>query len=571
MSPKRCILLLAVCAALLWALPASAASKKKTADPAELYVSVTACEDGAAMPSASVAWYTGLDGKYLLLPGAADLDELRVWFSGTGETLTVNGQTLRSGDRLTGVADGTVLEITMGDTTTQVQVEVGSELASLFVTTESGSMATVHKDKDNKEAGTLFFLNPDGTTGYDGGMEHIKMRGNTAPSLDKKNYGIKLENGANLLGMGKAKRWVLLGSYRDHSMLRNQIVYSMAAYAGLRYTPEQAQVDVYMNHEYYGTYLLCEKIEINESRVDIADLDAANKAVNDQPLDSYKVTGNKGRAKNNQYKAYALENDPEDITGGYIIEYENYRVRYGYVACAYSTAKGKIIVLKDPEIVSVAEMEYISSFIQGYENAIFAKDGIDKATGKRYDEFVDFDSLVTKYMLEEISMNEDGNGSSQYYFKPSDSESTVAFAGPCWDYDSTFACFSPSTSRTRHLQTDILQLVTVNSSDYWWAQLYSKDEFKEGVYAKWASTYRTAMQILLGEAEDPTGTLLSVDAYAGAIAQSAEMNFIRWPISKSGSPRNTKRTGQTWEANLTFLKKIISERYTFLEKKWGKE
>ena len=151
--------------------------------------------------------------------------------------------------------------------------------------------------------------------------------------------------------MGKAKRWVLQGSYRDKTMLRNQIVYTMASYVGLPYTPEVVQVDVYFNHEYNGIYLLTEKIEVNKSRVDINDLEAANKAVNDQPLDSYPTVGY-ASAKKGRYKAYNLPNDPEDITGGYIIEYENMTDRYKSEKCAYRTTRGKVLLIKAPEIVS---------------------------------------------------------------------------------------------------------------------------------------------------------------------------------------------------------------------------
>ena len=167
-------------------------------------------------------------------------------------------------------------------------------------------------------------------------------------------------------------------------------------------------------------------------------------------------------------------------------------------------------------------------------------------------------------------MNEDGNGSSQYYYKPADSQSTKAYAGPCWDYDSTFACFAPSKAREGIIKADAFHTNKGASSDYWWPQLYLKTEFKDAVMAAWKSKYRTAMQILMGEALDVTGQLQSVDTYAAAIAKSAEMNFLRWPISSSKFARNVKRTGLTWEANLTYLKSILRTRFDFLDKQWNK-
>ena len=365
-----------------------------------LYLSFRPCEDGASLPVDAIAWTESGGKYYLMLPGVADLQDARLWYDGTDASITVNGQEIRSGTRFSGIDEGSVLTVSSSKKTYSVTVMRGSAISAFFITTESGSMAAVDKKKGIEEAGDALFIEPDGRVAYEGGMEYIRLRGNVATTLDKKNYSVKLESGANFLKMGKAKCWVLLGSGRDNSILRNQIVYEMAAYVGLQYTPQVAQVDVYLDHDYHGVYLLAEKIEVDDDRVDIADLEEANKAVNDQPLDSYSIVGNLGQSKKNTSKAYRLDHDPEDITGGYIVEYENYRVRYGYEKVGFTTSRGKVLVVKAPKHCSEAEMEYISSFMQSYENAIFAKDGIDKKTGKRYDELVDFDSLVLKYMLE---------------------------------------------------------------------------------------------------------------------------------------------------------------------------
>ena len=534
-----------------------------------VYLSVTPCEDGEEMPQASVLWYK--DGKtwYFFLPGGTDWEELRLWTPDYEGKISINGVEIGNGERLIGITGDSQLTLEAGKTSYSVVIMSGSAVGALFFSTESGSMTTVDKSKDNKEGGTAYFLNPDGSTAYDGGLKHIKLRGNTSATMSKKNYGFKLEKGTSLMGMDKAKRWVLLGSARDRSLIRNQIVYNMADYVGLKYTPETAQVDVYFNHEYNGVYLLAEKIEVNDGRVEIDDLEDATQAVNDQPLESYPQIGAKKTATKGKYKAFQIPNDPEDITGGYIIEYENYQPRYKSELCAYTTTRGKVLLCKSPEIASQAQMEYISTFMQGYENAIFAEDGIDPDTGKSYDEFVDFDSLVLKYMLEEVSMNCDGNASSQYYVKPADSQSTVAFAGPAWDYDTTFGDYATAKRKALLDPTAFLHN-TVNSSKYWWPQLYAKSEFLEGIKIQWKKAYAPAMAILLGEETDEEGRLLSIQEYADLIADSAAMNFVRWPMTKFGSSStNIARTGYTIEDNISYLTNFIQQRRDFLETEWG--
>ena len=532
-----------------------------------VWVSVTAARDDGGMPSGSVRWRKLAAQEYaLFLPGGTDPEQTRIWFSGIQE-IQVNGENCHSGDRIGGLTRGSVLELQAGKKKYTLQVKQGAAIGAVFVETATGSMKKIDADTKYKEAGgRLLFLNPDGTFSYDGDLAHFKLRGNTSAELDKKNYGFKLQKGADLAGLGKAKRWVLIGNGRDLSLLRNQICLDMARYAGLMYTPDAAPVDLYLNQQYHGTYLLTEKIEVNKNRVDIYDLEEANEAVNPDPPESYPRVGETVTYKRGKYKAFALPNNPEDITGGYILEYENYQPRYGTEWCAYTTTRSKVFLFKEPEIVSAEEAEYATGMMQAYEDAIFSPDGICPSTGKHYWEYIDFDSLVRKFMLEEISMNTDGNGSSQFYFKPADSVSTVFFAGPAWDYDATFASFSARSVQEPFLDPTKLLLTSVNKNNYYWPRLYAREEFRDAVSQTWDDTYSTALRILTGQEKDPEGQLLSLAEYAEKITESAEMNFMRWPIAKK---KNSSRTGLTWEANVSFLEGILEQRYNTLDTLWG--
>ena len=540
----------------------------QAAQVSDAYLSITECTDGE-MPAQSIIWYQYKKKYYFFLPGGVDYSRIRLWLPGRDTPVTIDDAEYNSGDQLPFLTGPCEFTIKAGSKSYPVVVMQGSAIGAIFIQTESGNMNYVHKNKANKEAGTLYFLNADGTCAYVGGMEHIKMRGNTAPTLKKKNYGFKLEKGASFMGMEKAKRWVLLGSYRDRSQLRNQIVYNMAKYVGLTYTPDVMPVDLYLNGSYYGTYLLAEKIEINDGRVEINDLKKETQALNELKLSEYTQIGTKGSGKKGQYKCYDIPNDPADITGGYIIEYENWSERYKTEVCAYRTLQGKTLLVKDPDIVSEAQMQYISEFMQSFENAIFSEDGYDPDTGKPYWEIVDFDSLVLKYMLEEVSMNCDGNASSQYYYKPADEQSITAYAGPAWDYDTCFGDFARSNNKKLLNPAKFLHN-TQTSSDYWWPELYKFGEFQQGISRAWNEKYAHAMSILLGEEKDEGGTLLSVDEYAENLRASANMNFIRWPmLTFTADSENVARTGYTYDDNITYLKNFISSRRDFLQTQWG--
>ncbi len=556
---KRLWLPILLAALLLIPLTASAANM--------FYVSVSEAQPENGLPRDAVAMSAVGSKYYLFLPGAANMDALRVWTTGVEEA-EINGKAYHSGDPLPEdvLVPGETVRVKLAKKTFKVQVMQGSDIAAVFVGSASGSMAKIDKSKTYKEAGEFKMLNGDGTVAYDGTLEYVKLRGNTSAQFNKKGYTVKLSKKTDLAGFGKAKKYALISNARDHALIRNQIVFAMAQYVGLKYTPGCIQADVYLNHVYNGTYILQEKVEVGKNRVDIDDLEARTEAVNDRPLSEYAHLGPL-KATTGQMKYFAIPNDPEDITGGYLIEYENWTVRYKDEPCAYTTDRKKAIMLKAPEYASEAQMKYISGMIQAYENAIFAEDGVDPKTGKHYTDLMDFDSLVLKYMLEETCKNCDGNQSSQYYYKPADSVSTRMFAGPAWDYDTCFGDYARTGTREL-LNPEGLYLTTRNSSRYWWPQLYAKEDFLAGVRASWKKKFLPAMRVLCGKREDPTGTLRSVKYYADAISDSAAMNFTLWPMRQASD--NIANCGKTFQKNVEYLQNFIEKRMAYLNKEWGK-
>lgn len=543
-------------ASLFWT--ASAASYEG------IYFSDEPINPGAVIPHEAVAVQKVGEEYFLFFPGYFDVGNLFAYCAGEVE-IDVDGVSYGP-DEAISLTAGEKVKITVGGRTHTVEVYQGSAIHGVFLESDSGTFADINRSKSVSEAGNALIVDSRGNAEYDGRVEKISMRGNSSLDFSKKNYNIKLERKADIGGMGRSKKWTLVSNVRDHALIRNHITYAMARYVGLPYSIEDVPCDVWLNHNYNGEYILTERVEIADDRVAIYDLEAATEAVNDAALDSYPQIG----ALNliyGKYKCFDIPNDPEDITGGYIIEYENWQHRYLDDPSAYTTKHGKVILIKEPEAASKKQAEYIGRFIQGYENAIFAANGKDPESGKYYYEFVDFDSLVLKYMLEEISENSDGNGSSQYYFKPSDSESTVAFAGPAWDYDLTYGGYA-STKKPYVLNPKKMYINKDTGSEYWWPQLYYRKEFLAAVKEAWKESYRPAICILLGEEPGEEGKLCSIDEYADEIRKSAEMNFVRWPIHYTDD--NVAETGRNFEANIDYLKTWIKSRRKMLDENWLK-
>ena len=502
-------------------------------------------------------------GYTLYLPGYLKTEEMKFGVA-DGVSFTYGSRKIQSGDSAEIIKAGSV-QIKIGKQKGSLTVMRGSEgLPAVFVTTESGSLKKIESNKANREPGRLVLRGPDGGAQYDGALEHVKCRGNSSMTFTKKNYQIKLEKAADLLGMGKAKKWILTGNYRDKSYLRNQVMLDLASVIGLKYTPEHTAAELYINHEYRGLYLFSEKVEIDKDRVAVANLESATKKLNDKTPDQYKSVGKKKSTKGS-FKAYDIPVDPEDITGGYLVEYESYPARYKQEASAYTTKKGSILVVKSPEYTSVAQMKYISSLFQSFENAIMADSGTDPDTGKHYSEIADVESLALKYMIEEISENYDGNSSSQYFYKPSDSVSEKFYAGPAWDYDSTFGSYAAKHNAKYVLNPAHLWIAKGDRTS-WYPALFRHQDFRDLVAELWEERVKDKVEILLGLREAGTDGLRSIDQMQKAIRDSVAMDRKRWPRPDVSS--TVAQTGSSFEANITFLKDFLQKRYDFLNQTW---
>ena len=550
----------AVCLAVLFMMP----TKSAAADPTHFWISPTGEYTVDAIGITEVNEKT-----YLFLPGSLDLNAYRIGFD--SETLSLNGEELQSGQTTSSVLsfdEKNILVFKNGAKKKKISLILmkGDALPYMHITTESGSLRKVHQDKKNKEKGNMVLFETDGSRLYDGELKHFKMRGNASTKYRKRNYAIKLTQGTNLLGMGKAKKWILLGNHLDKSLIRNQMTFDIARYAGLEYTPECRQIFLYVNHEYMGLYLLTEKIEVDDDRVNIRNLEKETEALNELKLEEYPPFGKKDLKAGNQ-KGFQIPNEPEDISGGYIVEFDHDFHKYKEVSSGYITKRGMGLIIQAPEFSSEAQMQYITGLMQSFENAIFAKDGKDPDTGKHYSEIADFDSLVNKYLINEVSKNYDSNMSSEYFYKPDDSVSTKVFAGPVWDLDNTYADYArPDTQK--NLKPGGIYAGARGTLHFWWPALYRQPDFYRAVVKRYYETYVPATEILLGLREE-TDQLKSIDTYAAAIKESTKMEFVRYPSLKM--KQNQVQTGSNQEENMNYLKNFITKRIEFLSGEWTRE
>lgn len=426
-------------------------------------------------------------------------------------------------------------------------------IPAVFIETESGTSDQINSDKNIKEAGTIKVLEPDGSFSLEHSLEYIKGRGNTSyTEFDKKPYQIKLTQDAPFLDMEPGKKWVFVSNSADSSLIRNALSRSLAGHLNLPQSEEGTFVDLYVNKEYVGNYYVVEKIEIQENRLLLSDLQKATEHENEtEDLSTYET------AWTDTTKAKQIPNDPEDITGGYLIErdFDNRFLKEVEINESYFITEAKeCFIVRDPEYTSEAQIAYIDSYVQSVENAILSAEGIDGTTGKSYQDLIDVDSFVRKYLLEEVTANYDGGVASSYFYKDSDTIDGRLYAGPVWDYDVSWGNSPAYLGQISTSPERLSRLASHSDSSVWFQSLYHKPEVYEKIVSCYAQEISPYLTLLADE------ILPMLDEITAA---SAAMDQVRWEDQYAKNGYSGDRSEQ-----ITFIADYIKARKDFLDRAW---
>ncbi|MBR3552131.1 MAG: CotH kinase family protein [Clostridia bacterium] len=476
----------------------------------------------------TVSWYTAGGASFLFLPAETDPAAAKVWFTASGD-VTLDGDVLTNGGSAAAFTAGTHT-LACGDRTYPLTVCGASDIPKVYLTTQSGSLSYIHQSKNNKEPGTIRIYE-NGALTLDKDLKQIKGRGNATWNYPKKPYNIKFDKKTAVLGMPKAKKWTLLaGHYHDNALMKNRFALDFGRLIGLDETSECRSVDLYVNGEYLGVYLICESVEVGENRVDITDLDKANENANPDAgdLEALPQCGVRSGYVPGSMKWIDIPNSPEDISGGYLLEVD-YLNRYHAEPSGFVSNVGMPIVVGSPEYASRSEVEYISALWNAAEEALYSPTGYN-AAGKHFTECFDMDSLVKCYLAEEFTKDVDSGITSFYFYKKAGDDKF--YAGPLWDFDhalgsgttigNRLTVFEPDTWYANQLHRNSIDTACSNFPTFF-AQCYSFPVFRAAVTAQWpqaaAAFEETALPALTAGLE--------------VLHASAVMNHLRWNTYQS--------------------------------------
>lgn len=393
------------------------------------------------------------------------------------------------------------------------------------------------EDKSNKATGRMVLLKEDGTLVHQGALTQIKGRGNSTWIGKKKPYQIKTDTKVDLLQTGnpenKSKTWVLLANYLDLSLMNNSIALGLGKAMGMETNIENTHIDLYYDGQYRGSYLLSEKVEVEEGRVNITDLEEINNEENDgTEIEELPIANS--TTENGAFFTYCKNmKSPEDISGGYLLEMD-YEYRALEEVCYFRTTRGQYVVVKSPEYASREEMNYIATYYQEYEDAVY-NGGTNPETGKAYTDYVDGESVACYYIMNEFTKARDFFSSSAYLYK--DSGDGKMKMGPLWDYDLGFG----KSRYEENTQEPSYGLSVYNTT------------FGEKLLE--IPSFRVLLSSIYTEKLYPL--VKDLDIVKDRLRASALCNAHMW------------HQGQSWEEDVQNLRTFINERAWYLKDTFG--
>lgn len=362
-------------------------------------------------------------------------------------------------------------------------------LETVYVTLEGNkTLASVHQDKTIKYPGILSILNTDGSV-EECVLKGFYGHGNDSWSAPKKSYNLKMDERTDLLGLGENEDFTLLAGYRDDSLMNYCTTTELIKELGFPYAPDYRLVNLYVAGEYVGVYFLAEKVELDENRIDITSVYEETKLLNQDTLKDGQIQEWKDEETPAARYYYEIRNNPEDITGGYLLEAD---------ICDYEEDESRFVsersipfTLKRAKYSSKEQVEYISQFWQEFEDGLFSESGYN-TKGKHYTEYIDVESFAMQWLLYEL-VQEGSMSSSIYFYKESD----VTGDGLL------HACFPWDMEHSYNMTEKIGELWNTGDKAEtlygYWSVFYSHEDFQEELREVWNEKFVPAIELMTSE------------------------------------------------------------------------
>ncbi len=386
-----------------------------------------------------------------------------------------------------------------------------SGLPSLCITLNGTTLDYINShSKDDKYSGNSLLLtdeNGDISLVQEGTVQ-IKGRGNTTwDSATKRGYQIKFDKKQKVLGMAKAKKWILLASAFDDSMARNMTAFYSAAAMDMEYVTEYRYVDLWVDGDYQGTYMLGEKAEIGDNRLNLTD-----------PL------------------GILVERD------GFFYAQEDAWFKDKYIGWVFAA---KECVDEDtPGNLQKALDAFEANFDRFWQYV--SSTPAASITYESLSRYIDVESFAKWYLVNEFDSNVESSSTSCYFYM--DGPSDVIHMGPVWDFDSCMG------NKKSYSAVDLMFFKTNNVM------------FRKLLQIPAFSNYLAGLLVRVDDAF--AGQAAFVRETAEKISASADMNYLRWNyLGKDNQKSDLNPFAPTFSGAIDYLSNWLTQRYSFFSTK----
>ena len=457
--------------------------------------------------------------KYFFLPSSAAENTVDV-YNGYNEAVTLNGVSIaaQTTESVPYAAD-TAYTVTAAGENYTLKIMNSNAEGAIYINNPDADgagtdlMSYLNADKSNSAQATGAIVTPDGKIDNTA-VKKIKGRGNTSWAKPKKGYNITYDKKVSIAGMEKNKKYSILPNYQDDSLSRNRILYDLSDAVGLPYASDSRYVDFYVNGFYWGSYLMCEKVEPGSLVPEVTD-------------DGY--LNEDGSIKEDF--AFIAEVDASATDGDY-----------------YVTTNNMKITIKAPEI-DPGEPGYdeVKAYVKTKFSAFYSA---TSPTGN-LSAVADIPSVAKLYLINELGKNWDSGVSSTFFTYRQDENGDYKFYGsPVWDYDN-------SLGNATGVRNELRNIGVTDYEEYtgWWCQHKGKSSatakrsnniiarisqnatVKNALPQIWFEKFMPALHHFSGAKIDReiNTDLYTKDAYFDLINDSAAMNYESGWLINTGS------------------------------------
>lgn len=364
----------------------------------------------------------------------------------------------------------------------------------------------------------------------------IEYRGQSSQGQPMRSFDIELRNAAGLeaptplLGMPNESDWVLYAPYMDKTMMRNYLAYTLAREMG-RWAARVRYVELILNDEYQGIYLLAEKIKRDSSRVNIS-------------------------------KLLPTDNSGLELTGGYIFsldkEANGWFSNYPTPGSTNLTPRQFSYVYPKIADITPQQKNYIKQTVDDFESVLNGPNFQDPSLGVR--KYADLSSFIDFMIINELSRNVDGYRLSSYFHKNKNLTDGRIKAGPIWDFDLAFKnadyCDGSLISGWAYKFNYVCPGDGAGLIPFWWDRLMLDTAFVSSLRCRWLDLRKTVLS------EENINKL--IDSADLVTSEARNRHFTKWNLSGLQWWRGTTPI-KSYEEEKEAMKTWIKQRTEWID------